>query len=400
MKLENFVVTKFDTSSDDLVEKLPYVLENTETKERQIGVLKNSADDMLAFSTWRGVIVITPADAEKYNIYKADLTDGMYLLFKNDTLSISASHDMPEEKMKQIKDAMSEEGVVQAADLNQIFDNVHVSDVVETPPSKPKRSIMCYRELDGGHWMRDKNKAYTIGIKQFYTVSDDVTIIHQFLYRVSGDRRGYDGWIKYEIVLTVSEYSKKYYMNKGFKIHPMFYNAQNGCYMPSVHIQRSVKKYSSEYNKNDSITLQILSGLQLLHLIEYGANEKDKEDPGMYAGIHYTDKGFIVSNVFIDEGNHLVIDNDRLLIVIKDKTGYISEFKYCGKEYDWLLFPEETSEKPRLSDSYFMGPTMGMKNIIKWGDDSSESFGMFHYWMQSTDPSDDDYIIPWEFGGE
>ena len=54
MKLEDMVVTKFDTANGYLVENLPYVLESTETKERLIAVLKHNECDALTFYTWKG----------------------------------------------------------------------------------------------------------------------------------------------------------------------------------------------------------------------------------------------------------------------------------------------------------------------------------------------------------
>lgn len=398
MKLENLVVTKFDTSSDDLVEKLPYVLESTETKERLIGVLKNCECDMLAFSTWKGVIVISPADAEKYNIYKADLTDGMYLLFKNDTLSISASHDMSEEKMKQIKDAMSEEGVVQMALFNQRFDNVSVLDVNDRP--QQISTIVCHRIID--YINNDTNDALTTGIEYFYTVLAHVTIINQFLYKVTRDKDSFQDMMLYEIMLPASESDKRDYMNAGWKIHPMFYNKENDCYMPTVRIQRPMQLMTfPNCDKDDSITLQILSGLQLLHLIEYGPNEKDKEEPGLYVGLDYSNDGIIISNASTNENNHLIIDGEGT-VILKDISGYISRFLYWNDKYDWLFFPKETvtNANRSMSDSEFMGPTLGVNNIIKWGSIDSASFGIFGYWMQSTEASENDYVIPWEFGGE
>lgn len=399
MKLEDLVVTKFDTASDDLVEKLPYVLENTETKERQIGVLKNSDCDMLAFSTWRGVIVINPADAKKYNIYKADLTDGMmYLLFKGDSLSISASHDMSKEKMKQIKDAMSEEGVVQMALLNQVFDNVSVLDVNDRP--QQISTIVCHRIID--YINNNTDDALTTGIEYFYTVLAHVTIIRQFLYKVTREKESFKDLIQYEIMLPASESDKKYYMDNGWKIHPMFYNKKNDCYMSTVRIQRPMQMMIfPECDKDDSITLQILSGLQLLHFIEYGPNEKDKEEPGLYVGLDYSNDGVIISNAYTDESNRLVID-DVKDVVIKDISGYISRFIYWNEKYDWLFFPKETATNVNrsMSDSEFVGPTLGVNNIIKWGSIDSASFGIFGYWMRSTEASENDYVIPWEFGGE
>ena len=395
MKLEDLVVTKFDTASDDLVEKMPYVLENTETKERQIGVLKNSDCDMLAFSTWKGVIVINPADAKKYNIYKADLTDGMYLLFKGDSLSISASHDMSEEKKKQIKDAMSEEGVVQMALFDQLFDNVSVLDVNDRP--QQTCSIACSRIIDYGN--KDTNNALTTGIEYFYTVLAHVTIIRQFLYKINRVKNGDESYAEYSILLPVDEADKQHHLENGWAIHPMFYNKYIDDYAPSVRIQRPMK-ITSNCDKDDSITFQILSGLQLLHLVEYGINEKDKEEPGVYAGINYVNESILISNAYVDEENKLVLDNEVLDHQVPTVSGYISKFQRWNPPSYWILFARCTTKEPTLSDCYFVGPIAHVKNIIKWGSNESENFGMFNYWMDSTIISEDDSIIPWEFGGE
>lgn len=397
MKLENLVVTKFDTSNDDLVEKLPYILEKTKTMQRQIAVLRSSEPDVLTFGTWSGSITITLENAKDYNIYKADLsTDEMYLMLKGDPVAISASHDMSEEKMKQIKDAMSEEGVVQMALFNQRFDNVSVLDVNDRP--QQTCTIVCHRIIDYVH--NNTNEALITGIEYFYTVLAHVTIINQFLYKVTHEKDSSVDLMLYQIMLPASESDKEQYMNAGWKIHPMFYNKENGCYMSSVRIQRPMQMMTfPDCNKDDSITLQILTGLQLLHLIEYGLNEKDKEEPGMYAGIDYTNHGILISNAYTDESNRLVIDDEKTVIV-KDISGYISRFLYWNNKFDWLFFPKETTSNVNrgISDSEFAGPSMGVNNIIKWGHESSESFGMFHYWMRSTESSEDDYIIPWEFG--
>lgn len=390
MKLENFVVTKFDTSSDDLVEGLPYIMENIETKERQIGVLKSCEPDALAFGTWKGVVIITPTDAKKYNIRKADLTDGMYLLFKGDPVGISASADIPEEKLKEIRDAINHG---RDSFLSQNF-GAYVQGVINQTNCPPTSSIVCYRIID---YRAETAEGVTMGIEKFYDVRSEETIIKQFLYKVNRVKDNFEDMIQYEICLPISESDKKEYMDEGWKIHPMFYNKENGCYMPSILIKRPVQIMTlPDYVKEKSITLQILTGLQLLHLIEYGPNEKDKEEPGLYAGIDYSNNGIVISNASTDENNRLIIDGEET-VLIKPISGYISRFLYWNDKFDWLFFPKETTRNVTMSDSEFIGPTLGAKDIIKWGSIGSESFGIFHYWMRSTDASEDDYIIPWEF---
>jgi hypothetical protein len=246
-----------------------------------------------------------------------------------------------------------------------------------------------------------KTEGTTLGIENFYDVKSDVTIIRQFLYKVTRVIDNFRDQIEYEICLPTSEKDKMHYLDRNWKIHPMFYDKQSGCYMPTVRIKRPVQMMGSpDYDKDKSITLQILTGLQMLHFIEHGLNEKDKEEPGMYAGIDYTNHGIVISNAYTDENNRLIINNEET-VILKNVTGYISRFLFWNSKFDWLFFAKETTKNVNrsLSDSEFVGPTAGVKNIIKWGSIDSESFGMFHYWMRSTDPSEDDYIIPWEFGG-
>ena len=154
------------------------------------------------------------------------------------------------------------------------------------------------------------------------------------------------------------------------------------------------------YVKERSITLQILTGLQMLHFIEHGLNEKDKEEPGMYAGIDYTNHGIVISNAYTDENNRLII-NDEETVILKNVSGYITRFLFWNSKFDWLFFAKETTKNVNrsLSDSEFVGPTAGVKNIIKWGSIDSDNFGMFNYWMCSSEATEKDYIIPWEFGG-
>ena len=93
MKL-NIIVQKFDTGNSSLIEGLPYVLEDTRTNERQIATLSSCEDNHLVFSTWEKggnsscgptkTIVLSPSDVvNRYNIYKADLRDGMWMIFKD-----------------------------------------------------------------------------------------------------------------------------------------------------------------------------------------------------------------------------------------------------------------------------------------------------------------------------
>lgn len=388
MRLEDLVVTKFDVDSDELVPNLPYVLEKTETGQRQIAVLRSCEPDALSFGTWTRGITITPANAKLYKIYKADLSgDEMNLILKGDPFNISVSHEISEEKLKEIKDAVNNPPS-DALDLSQSYGGY----------SQAQINIICRRMLD---YRTGKTEGTIMGIENFYDVKSDVTIIRQFLYKVTRVIDNFRDQIEYEICLPASEKDKMYYMDRGWRIHPMFYNKENGCYMPSVIIHRPVQIMDSpDYDKDKSITLQILTGLQMLHLIEHGLFEKAKEEPGMYAGIDYTNHGIVISNAYTEENNRLVIDEEET-VILKGISGYISRFLYWNNKFDWLFFPKETTKNQNrsISDSEFVGPSISLNNIIKWGSIDSDNFGMFNYWMSSTAASEKDYIIPWEFGG-
>lgn len=387
MKLEDLVVTKFDVDSDELVENMPYVLEKIETRERQIAVLRHCEPDALSFATWTRGITITPSNAKLYNIYKAYLTGEMTLLLKDESFKISASHDISEEKLKEIKDAVD-----------------HPSDLINLNQSyggyaDAKINLLCHRMID---YRTGKTEGNGLGVDNFYEVKSDVTIIRQFLYKVIRVVDNFRDQIEYEILLPTSEKDKMHYMDRNWKIHPMFYNKENDRYMPSVCIKRPVQIMTlPDYVKERSITLQILSGLQLLHFIEHGLFEKDKEEPGMYAGIDYVNHGIVISNAYTDETNRLILDDKEEAVIVKDVTGYISRFLFWNNKFDWLFFPKSTTKNldRSISDSEFVGPSISVKNIIKWGNIDSDNFGMFNYWMCSSEASEKDYIIPWEFGG-
>lgn len=383
MKLEDLVVTKFDVDSDELVPNLPYILEKIETRERQIAVLRSCEPDALSFGTWTRGITITPSNAKLYKIYKADLTDGMTLMLNDESFRISASHEISEEKLKEIKDAVNN-----PSDLSQSYGGY----------ADAKINLLCHRMID---YRTGKTEGSGLGVDNFYEVKSDVTIIRQFLYKVTRVIDNFRDQIEYEILLPMSEKDKMHYLDRDWKIHPMFYDKQSGCYMPTVRIKRPVQMMESpDYDKDKSITLQILTGLQMLHFIEHGLNEKDKEEPGMYAGIDYTNHGIVISNAYTDENNRLIINNEET-VILKNVSGYISRFLFWNSKFDWLFFAKETTKNVNrsLSDSEFVGPTVGAKNIIKWGSIDSDDFGMFNYWMCSSEASEKDYIIPWEFGG-
>ena len=237
MRLEDLVVTKFDVDSDELVPNLPYVLEKADTGQRQIAVLRSCEPDALSFGTWTRGITITPANAKLYKIYKADLSgDGMTLMFKDESFNLSASREISEEKLNEIKDAVNNPPS-DALDLSQSYGGY----------SQAQANILCRRMLD---YRTGKTEGAALGIENFYEVKSDVTIIRQFLYKVTRVIDNFRDQIEYEVCLPTSEKDKMYYMDRGWRIHPMFYNKENGCYMPSVIIHRPVQIMDSPEYEN------------------------------------------------------------------------------------------------------------------------------------------------------
>ena len=425
--LNDIVVNKFDTGHCDLIINLPYVLEDKETKERWIVVLSAIDDEHLTFSKWMKTVnssnhsfSITPDRMmEKYNLYKADLKDGMWLMFKNDPLAVSASADIPEEKMKEIRDAVSLGGKVTIQEPN----NYVIKDIVNTIQNTNNdiRDIIN-RKIDidepltmlrplgsttfsNTWWCRvidyangKDHEICATDIDQIFDRSTPhTTEIKQFLYRVACTKDSDSG--VYEILLPLSESDKKCCMDNGWKIHPMFFNKRTGCYMPSVIINTKKHKYVDTDKCDEmSLTIEIVSGLQLLYLVEYGTN--GEEGPSdRYHGIEYNNGAILVSNAYTDEKNQLVINDEIQSILVYSDSGYISRFMYWNENYDWLLLPKETKDESALCNSYYVGPTLNVKNSIKWGDDFQCKFGIFRFTMDdSTAISGEENVMTWHFG--
>ena len=394
--LKDVVVKRINIEHSDLIVNMPYVLENRINKERTIVTLKTIDSHGLAFVAWDAypckTIILSAADVGKYNIYKADLKDGAWLIFKDDPVSVSTSPDVSNVTMQKIREIVnSGEAVL----LNQNFDTVVKMPINETN-CPLTGSIVCYRKID--YQNRKVDKCVTRGIEYFYTELTHMTKINQFLYKVDRIITPDEDYVTYSILYPISESDKREYMEKGWRIHPMFNNKKSACYENSVFLMKKhVIDADFDIDKSDSITIEILSGLQLLYLIEYGLNEKDNKTPGKYAGIEYVNGAIVISNAYANTHNELII-NDDVAVKLNDTTGYITRFKYWNDEFDWLFFPEETFRLPSICDSTYTGPTKNMKNLIKWGTDNPDSEGMFHDWLFSIDAYDDDCVIPWEFG--
>ena len=393
--LNDVVVKRINIEHSDLIVNMPYVLENKINKERTIVTLKTIDSHGLAFVAWDAypckTIILSAADVGKYDIYKADLKDGAWLIFKDDSVSASISPDISNVTMQKIREIVNSG---EDALLNQSFDNVIKIPINETNCALTG-SIVCYRKIDYKNQKTDE--CVTKCIEYFYTERAHMTKINQFLYKVNRVKTPEEDYVTYSILYPVSESDKREYMDKGWKIHPMFNNKKSACYENSV-VLMGKHVIDANFDESDSITIEILSGLQLLYLIEYGLNEKDNKTPGKYAGIEYVNGQIVISNAYTNTTNELIIDDD-VTVKINDVTGYISRFKYWDEEYDWLLFPEETSKEPTICDTSYIGPSKTIINKIKWGTDNPDSLGIFHYWMFSTDAYDGDCIVSWEFRG-
>ena len=388
MRLKNIIVRKFNVNPDSgLVVDMPYVLENVETHEREIGTLVLGNEEKLVFNVWdNGLtrsIILSPSNIESYYIYKASSKDGINIQIEDIDKDVLPSGKVLSEKdIHIIKDAM----------------NNAPQDTINEENYSPSGTIVCHRIIDYKNQKYDE--CLTPGIENFYKVDTEsgVTVIKQFLYKVTCEKDDENDQVQYEIMLPVSEKDKKYYMDNGWKIHPMFYNKKNSCYMDRVVLG---KKHAMDFthNEKDSITIQILSGLQLLYLIEFGLNQNPNLGSSVYAGIKYEEGYIIISNAYIDKNNYLYIDDELQSIIVHGSIGYISRFMYWSENYDWLFLPKETTgiSAEALTDSYFAGPAIKQKNIILWGDEGSNA-GIFRLWMYSTATDGDEYIIPWEFG--
>ncbi len=221
--------------------------------------------------------------------------------------------------------------------------------------------------------------------------------IKQFLYKVTPMLDADNDKVIYSIAYPVSETDKKRYMDDGWKIHPMFYNKENGCYKNSVIINTKKHRYvDTDVCDTMSLTIEIVSGLQLLYLIEFGTRKTDEKC--MYHGIEYNNGPILLSNAYTDENNHLFINNRDSDVIVLPHSGYISRFMYHA-EYDWLLLPKKMKEKYDLCDSWCIGSTLGMKNSIKWGEYYQYKTGIFRFIMNDSRAiSGEEYVMTWQYG--
>lgn len=399
MRLENIMVSKFNVNPDSgLIENLPYVLENVETHERQIGTLVLANEEKLVFNVWSQDedcrLVLTPSNIESYHIYKASSKDGISIQIEDvDKYTLPSGKVLSEKDIHNIMDVINNPSkALSEQDIHSIMNvmNNPLQDTINEITS----TIACNRIID--YKYQDSDKCLTTGIENFYKVDTEsgVTVIKQFLYKVSflKDR----DLVQYAIMLPASEKDKREYIEKGWKIHPMFYNKKNDRYMNRVILG---KKHAIDFahKEQDSITIQILSGLQMLYLVEFGLNQNPNLECSMYAGIQYDGGYIVISNAYVDERNQLVIDDEIESILVYSDFGYISKFVYWNGECDWLFLPKETTDTPTLTDSFFTGPSRNRKSIILWGDDDSNA-GIFRLWMNSTSTTGGEHIVTWEFG--
>ena len=428
--LNDIVVNKFDTGHNDLIINLPYVLEDKETKERWIVVLSAIDDEHLTFSKWMKTVnssnhsfSITPDRMmEKYNLYKADSKDGMWLMFKNDPLAISASADIPEEKMKEIRYALNLNGEVTIQEPNNYVikdfintiqnTNNDIKDIINRKIDIDEPMTLLRPEgsttFSNTWWCRvidyangKDHEICATDIDQIFDRSaPHTTEIKQFLYRVTRTKDSHTDCVGYEILLPSSESDKKCCMDNGWKIHPMFFNKRTGCYMRSVVINTKKHKYvDTDACDEMSLTIEIVSGLQLLYLVEVGTKKEEEGPSNRYHGIEYNNGAILVSNAYTDEKNSLFINNEYTGVTVSSDSGYISRFMYWNEHYDWLLLPKETTSDPTLCDSWFIGPKLNMRNSIKWGDEYEFKSGIFRLIMNDSRAiTGEENVMTWHYG--
>ena len=180
----------------------------------------------------------------------------------------------------------------------------------------------------------------------------------------------------------------------------MFYNKENGCYMHSVVINTKKHKYvDTDPCDEMSLTIEIVSGLQLLYLIEVGTKREEEGPNNRYHGIEYNNGAILVSNAYTDEKNSLFINNIYTGVTVSSDSGYISRFMYWNEHYDWLLLPKETTSDSTLCDSWFIGPKLNMRNSIKWGDDHDFESGIFRLIMNDSRAiTGEENVMTWHYG--
>ena len=355
--IEKVTTTKFDVTNDDLQLVLPYILKDPHGTKSNV-VLSSKSEDSLVFKKWTNgkpeTIIITPGDfAKGYTLYKANS--------ENDTITQPAPEPVVEKST-----------TTKTEVWGRTFDYITETD----------------------YTLNNKNNCLTN-----IFASDGVSVvIKQFLYRVDRviNEEKNEDYCFYAIALPTSEAEEREFLLNGWKIHPMFFDKKRTLYMDKVLISKDKHLYASNPVWG-SVTLEIVSGLQLLYFIEFGTMIEDRTE---YRGIVWDSGEILVSNAKINEDNLLIIDDKNTGIEIPKGRmfGYVSKFSYV-REYDWLFMPLELKEKYHICDSTFMIPTnVNVDSALLWGGHKAHT-GIFSFDAHKTiDDVDNSFVKFWSFG--
>ena len=357
--IEKVTTTKFDVTNDDLQLILPYILKDPHGKESNV-VLSSKAVDSLVFKKWTDgkpeTIIITPEDfAKGYTLYKANS--------KDDTITQSAPEPVVEKSST-------------------------------TKTEVWGRTIDYITETD--YTLNNKNNCLT----NIFESNGVSVIIKRFLYRVDRviNEEKNEDYCFYAIALPTSEAEEREFLLNGWKIHPMFfdgYTKKNNAFMNRVLISKDKHLYETN-PVSKSVTLEIVSGLQLLYFIEFGTMIKDRTE---YRGIVWDSGEILVSNANINEDSLLIINGKNTGIEIPKGRmfGYVSKFSY-DREYDWLFMPLNLKEKYYICDSTFMIPTnVNVDSALLWGGHKAHT-GIFSFDAhKAIDDVDNSFVKFWSF---
>lgn len=159
----------------------------------------------------------------------------------------------------------------------------------------------------------------------------------------------------------------------GFKLHPLFKSKNdiitiNDDFIKGEHHEIMTHKSYDEFKKyiNEScvnagesmVSIELLSALQLLALVELGPVEmnNDKTIGREYHMIHnlFDRCGMFIDGLTYENGCIMLHGYPFTQMETDTLCGYIKYFKYCQNEdYDWLFIPETVYEKPEPTTHSF-----------------------------------------------
>lgn len=361
--MENVIESKFSFDDNSVLVGFPYILQHI-NGNKQLVVCCTKTEDVLTFNTYDEdnnprVLNISPELFNKeYSLYTVSSSD--------------------------------------------FIDQINIPSDTTTPPNSEFIRNNSYYWCRTINYSKQTISSENNDLSVLFSMDTTTVTITRFLYRITRDIDKDNGFdlCRYEVTLPISTSDEREFIKQGFKVHPMFYDDERERMRGFVNINRTKYLYNPDNNPiEDSITLEIVSGIQLLYLIEFGLF-KGKEAT-MYRGITYDSGMTIVSNAYIDCDNQLVLNEHNTDIFINNESGYINRFMY-NEYYDWLFIPEETTDNVnKFTDSTFVPPTIGETNIIYWGGYQKFS-GPFRFNMNDDyyNPGCKNYIYNWYFTGD